>query len=132
LGTSRFARLLDSYRLATKQPPPPGLVLVHNQLSSPTPAREKSLRAWWAKPAAEIVPCSCGWRPDLGDHHRVHRPGPVVRRTTRHGGDLLTEPIGGVRASNLRKRDDVGLRKRAAVLQSRPVDGPDVFTFRSR
>jgi hypothetical protein len=26
LGTSRFARLLESYRLATKQPPPPGLV----------------------------------------------------------------------------------------------------------
>jgi hypothetical protein len=56
LGTSRFARLLESYRLATKQPPPPGLVLVHNQLSSPTPVHEKSFRAWWAKPAAEIVP----------------------------------------------------------------------------
>jgi hypothetical protein len=42
LGTSRFARLLESYRLATKQPPPPGLVLVHNQLSSSTPAHEKT------------------------------------------------------------------------------------------
>lgn len=84
-GTSRFARLLESYRLATKQPPAPGLVLVHNQLSRSTPAHEKSFRAWWEKPAAEIVPCSCGWRPDLGDHYRVHRPGPIVRRTTRHG-----------------------------------------------
>jgi hypothetical protein len=44
LGTSRFARLLESYRLATKQPPPPGLVLVHNQLSAPTLAHEKSFR----------------------------------------------------------------------------------------
>jgi hypothetical protein len=47
------------------------------RISSSTPAREKSFRAWWAKPAAEIVPCSCGWRPDLGDHYRVHRPGPT-------------------------------------------------------
>jgi hypothetical protein len=59
LGPVRFARLLESYK---NQPPPPGLVLVHNQLSSPTPAHEKSFRAWWAKLAAEIVPCSCGWR----------------------------------------------------------------------
>jgi hypothetical protein len=85
LGSSRFARLLESYRLATKQPPPPGLVLVHNQLSGPTPRQGKSFRAWWAKPAAEIVPCTCGWRPDLGDHYRIHRPCPIVRRTTRHG-----------------------------------------------
>jgi hypothetical protein len=56
LGTSRFARLLESYRLATKQPPPPGLVLVHNQLSGPPLRQGKSFRAWWAKPAAEIVP----------------------------------------------------------------------------
>jgi hypothetical protein len=82
LGTSRFARLLESYRLATKQPPPPGLVLVHNQLSAPTLAHEKSFRAWWAKPAAEIIHCNCGWRPDLGDHYRVHRPGPIVRSET--------------------------------------------------
>jgi hypothetical protein len=60
----------------------PGLVLVHNQLSSSTPAHEKTFGAWWAKPAAEIMPCNCGWRPDLGDHYRVHRPGPIVRSET--------------------------------------------------
>jgi hypothetical protein len=63
--TNRLARLLDSYYLATKQPPPTGLVLVHNQLSSPTPTHEKSFRAWWAKQATEFIPCKCGWRPTL-------------------------------------------------------------------
>ena len=58
--------------------------------SCPQPAQqldarhEKTFRAWRAKPAAEIVPCNCGWRPDPSDHYRVHRPGPIVRRTTRH------------------------------------------------
>jgi hypothetical protein len=37
--------------LATKPPPPPGLVLVHSQLSGPTLAHEKSFCVWWAKPA---------------------------------------------------------------------------------
>jgi hypothetical protein len=83
--TNRLARLLDSYYLATKQPPPAGFVLVHNQLNGPTPAHEKSFRAWWAKPATEFIPCKCGWRLDLGEHYRVHRPGPLVRRTSRYG-----------------------------------------------
>jgi hypothetical protein len=95
--TNRVARLLDSYHLATKQPPPTGLVLVHNQLSGPPLAHGRSppLRACWAKPATEFVPCKCGWRPDLGAHYRVHRPGPLVRRTSRHGVRPAPWPIGG-------------------------------------
>jgi hypothetical protein len=84
---NRLTRLLDSYHLATQQPPPAGHVLVHNQTSSPALADEPSthFRAWWAKPATEFVLCKCGWRPDLGEHYRVHRPGPLIRRTSRHG-----------------------------------------------
>jgi hypothetical protein len=74
LGANHLKRLLDSYRLATERPPPPGLVLIHG-------APPRQFRAWWAKPAAEFV--LCAWRPDLGEHYRVHRPGPPVRRRWR-------------------------------------------------
>jgi hypothetical protein len=85
--TNRLTRLLDSYHLATKQPPPAGHVLVHNQHNSAPLAPEHSprFRAWWAKPATVFILCRCGWRPDLGEHYRVHRPGPLIRRTSRYG-----------------------------------------------
>jgi hypothetical protein len=86
LRTNRLATLLDSYRLATRQPPPPGHVLVHNQIDA---AREHEgsprFRVWWARPASEFILCACGWRPDLGNHYRIHRPGPLVRRAARRG-----------------------------------------------
>lgn len=81
--TNCLTRLLDSYHLATKQPPPAGHVLVHNQLSSHE--QSTSFRVWWAKPAPEFVLCKCGWRPDLGEHYHVHRPGPLIRRASRNG-----------------------------------------------
>jgi hypothetical protein len=64
-------RLVDSYQLATKRPPPAGQILVHNR---PDP---RSFRAWWATPGGEFILCGCGWRPDLGEHYRVHRPDPA-------------------------------------------------------
>src|SRR5580693_3695954 len=41
--------LVDSYRLATKEPPPAGHFLVHNHAGS------SSFRAWWTTPGAEFV-----------------------------------------------------------------------------
>jgi hypothetical protein len=40
----------------------------------------RGFRAWWTKPGREFTPCACGWRPDLGQHYRVQRFGPVVGR----------------------------------------------------
>jgi hypothetical protein len=74
-----FAKLIDSYRLATKVSPPTGYILVHNHPGS------KSFRAWWTKPGEEFVSCDCGWRPDLGEHYRVERAGPLVARRRRIG-----------------------------------------------
>jgi hypothetical protein len=53
---NRFANLIDSYRLATRQPPPAGHILVHNLPNS------RAFRAWWMKPGTEFVLCECGWR----------------------------------------------------------------------
>jgi hypothetical protein len=51
LGTSRLARLLESYRLATKQPPPPGLVLVHTSSAARRPrTRRASARGGRSRP----------------------------------------------------------------------------------
>jgi hypothetical protein len=33
----------------------------------------------------EFVLCECGWRPDLGEHYRVHRPGSYAERLWRRG-----------------------------------------------
>ena len=41
--------LVDSYRLATKEPPPAGYILVHNRPDS------RAFRAWWAEPGEEFV-----------------------------------------------------------------------------
>jgi hypothetical protein len=46
---NHLASLVDSYRLATKEPPPAGHILVHNRLDS------RDFRAWWAKPGEEFV-----------------------------------------------------------------------------
>jgi hypothetical protein len=92
---NRLKSLVDSYRLATKRLPPPGQILVHNQIrSAPGNCQgPRSFRAWWATPGEEFVLCDCGWRPDLGQHYRVHRLGPFVRRRWDAGLDLL--PDGG-------------------------------------
>jgi hypothetical protein len=77
---NRFANLIDSYRLATKEPPPAGYILVHNLPDS------HGFRAWWTKPGDELVLCDCGWRPDLGEHYRVQRPGSSAERLRRRRG----------------------------------------------
>jgi hypothetical protein len=84
---NRLKRLVDSYRLATERPPPPGQILVHNQGKSTRRTFQSThgFRAWWAEPGAEFILCDCGSRPDLGVHYRVHRAGPLVRRRWRRG-----------------------------------------------
>jgi hypothetical protein len=59
-----------------------GQILVHNKVRGAPGgnARGRGFRAWWAKPGREFTPCACGWRPDLGQHYRVQRTGPVVGR----------------------------------------------------
>jgi hypothetical protein len=66
---NRLANLVESYRLAEKQPPPPGNILVHSPLR--TPEGSRGFRAWWAQPGRKFISCDCGWRPDLGEHFRV-------------------------------------------------------------
>jgi hypothetical protein len=75
LRTNRFAKLVESYHLATKQPPPSGHILVHNTVrrAPQTHQGSRSFRAWWTQPDTELVLCDCGWRPDLGKHYRVER-----------------------------------------------------------
>jgi hypothetical protein len=77
---NHLSKLVESYRLATKEPPPPGHILAHNRPDS------RGFRAWWATPGAEFVPCDCGWRPDLGKHYRVQRPGSNAERLGRRRG----------------------------------------------
>jgi hypothetical protein len=83
--TNRLGKLLDSYQLATKQPPPPGQILVHDRPTNPlrTNPAARGFRAWWAEPGAEFVLCDCGWRPDLGEHYRVDRPISFAERVQR-------------------------------------------------
>jgi hypothetical protein len=56
---------------------PAGKVLVHNHVTAGiTPDRPigaRGFRAWYATApaAADLEPCSCGWRPGLGTHYRV-------------------------------------------------------------
>jgi hypothetical protein len=85
LGTNRLAKLIESYRLATKQRPPAGQILVHNRVETGprTAPGTGRFRAWWAKPGTEFVPCDCGWRPDLGEHYRVDRPVSLAERMRR-------------------------------------------------
>ena len=78
--TNHLVSLVDSYRLATKEPPPAGHILVHSRLDS------RAFRAWWTEPGDELVLCDCEWRPDLGEHYRVERPGSSGQRSRRHKG----------------------------------------------
>jgi hypothetical protein len=77
---NHLASLVDSYHLATKEPPPAGHILVHNRPDS------RAFRAWWAEPGDEFVLCDCGWRSDLGEHYRVQRPGSNAERFPRRRG----------------------------------------------
>jgi hypothetical protein len=82
LKTNHLATLVDSYHLATKQPPPAGQILVHNQIRSTPQAYEgaRGFRAWWTRPGRHLSLCACGWRPDLGEHYRIRRVGIVIGR----------------------------------------------------
>jgi hypothetical protein len=76
LGTNRLHTLVESYRLATEQPPPPGQILVHSEIGIVAGSYKgaRGFRAWWTTPCRKFVLCDCGWRPDLGTHYRVQRP----------------------------------------------------------
>jgi hypothetical protein len=67
---NRLKGLVDSYRLATERPPPPGQILVHNQGTTTLGEFRGTLgfRARWATPGEEF--CECGWRPGLGEHYQ--------------------------------------------------------------
>jgi hypothetical protein len=85
LGVNRLRTLVESYRLATAQPPPAGQILAHSQIirNKRTLYETRGFRAWWATPGTEFVLCDCGWRPDLGNHYRIQRP---IKRTWRGWG----------------------------------------------
>jgi len=61
--------------------PKPGRVLVHNSLNkgSITPTlgqRVRGFRYWEEAASPTVEPCSCGWRPEWGQHHRIRRAAP--------------------------------------------------------
>jgi hypothetical protein len=87
LRAVRLKILLESYRVATKQRPPPGYILVHNRVETILRTGEDTpgFRVWWTRPGAEFVACDCGWRPDLGEHYRIQRLGPLIPRRRRCG-----------------------------------------------
>jgi hypothetical protein len=60
LGINHPQSSVDSYRLATAQPPPPGQIIVHDQIQPRPQAFEgtRGFRAWWATPG-EFVLCEC-------------------------------------------------------------------------
>ena len=75
---------LDYLRSIPDGPDPLGRVIVHNFVRRPSEEEIRELaelfgedelghrgfRAWWAEPAGDVVPCDCGWRPELGVHYR--------------------------------------------------------------
>jgi hypothetical protein len=81
LSVNSLHSLVESYSLATKQSPPRGQILVHSQIIQNKRKLfegSRGFRAWWAAPGRKYVLCGCGWRPDLGQHYRIHRP---IKRT---------------------------------------------------
>jgi hypothetical protein len=54
---------------------PAGFVLVHNQIRHSAWTREgtNGFRAWFSPASDNYLVCDCGWRPELGKHHRVIR-----------------------------------------------------------
>jgi hypothetical protein len=76
LGMNHLKSLVESYRLATERPPPPGQILVHSQIIHQNRRLfegSRGFRAWWTTPGRKFVVCDCGWRADLGKHYRVQR-----------------------------------------------------------
>jgi hypothetical protein len=47
------------------------MVLVHNHIRRTARSNTRGFRAWLQPPAANLVECDCGWRPELGSHYRV-------------------------------------------------------------
>ena len=55
---------------------PPGKVLVHNHVQPTRRLGWRGFRAWLADLDADrLVPCACGWAPELGAHYAVKLPG---------------------------------------------------------
>jgi hypothetical protein len=88
LNDNHFGTLVEGRLLATKQPPPPGYVLVHNrfEVTRRKVKRSGTFRAWWAMPGRNFVLCACGWRPDLGEHYRVQRVSHLIARRGKPNG----------------------------------------------
>jgi hypothetical protein len=120
---NRFANLIESYRLATKERPPTGYILVRNLPDS------RGFRAWWTKPGDELVLCDCEWRPDLGKHYRVQRPGSSAKRfrrrragpRSRRRSRTTTPRSGSISAPSSRK---ASTRTSNAAMPSSPSPSP--------
>ena len=61
----------DCYR-PVGEPPPEGWILAHNNVRPHLGRRKGGLgfRAFWVPWGSKWEVCHCGWRPDLGEHHR--------------------------------------------------------------
>jgi hypothetical protein len=73
---SSLPRSPDNFRMTdpselTGGARPPGMVLVHNHVRRIARSSTRGFRAWLQPPAANLVECDCGWRPELGAHYRV-------------------------------------------------------------
>lgn len=69
---------------------PPGRVLVHNPVYPVTRKRPgtRGSRIWTQPPDDGVFPCSCGWRPELGEHYRTGPLPPGERATPEDGWRL--------------------------------------------
>jgi len=69
------------------RPAATGRVLVHNHVRPAQRSGTRGFRCWEADPEPKYVACGCGWRPELGTHHRVESP-----RTSPWGARRSTAP----------------------------------------
>lgn len=53
---------------------PSGLLLVHNHVVPARRSGTHGFRFWLQPPGTGVIPCHCGWRPEIGDHYRIERP----------------------------------------------------------
>ena len=63
-------------KIPAKDAIPPGRVVVHNHVVPPV--RRLGTRGFraWTEPLREgLMPCECGWAPELGAHYRVRLVG---------------------------------------------------------